>query len=228
MEGPSLGVNGHSFFLDSTVTSSPDLELYTDDAMSVRFGGYFIGWYFQGKCLPHVRLRPTKGISIEWQELFLIVVACTLWFPHFSGKRIQFWCDNELVVAIINSGHSKTPRIMHLLKFLVLLSMKHNFFVRAHHVPAFRTNVSVSGSQGTKKPHTILPSLMTLWQKRFRRTQSGDWQHYQLYFMGRVKHVLFSFAFQTGLRLRRVTFSQLQKEHWCISPHIWLILSSCL
>ena len=42
MEGPSLGVNGHSFFLDSTVTSSPDLELYTDDAMSVRFGGYFI------------------------------------------------------------------------------------------------------------------------------------------------------------------------------------------
>ena len=31
--------------------------------------------------------------------------------------------------------------------------------------------------------------------------------------MGEVKHVLFSFAFQTGLRLRRVTFSQLQKEH---------------
>ena len=58
-----------------------------------------------------MRLRPTKGISIEWQEPFLIVVACTLWFPHFSGKRIQFWCDNELVVAIINSGHSKTSRI---------------------------------------------------------------------------------------------------------------------
>ena len=47
--------------------------------------------------------------------------------------------------------------------------------------PAFRTNVSVSGSQGTKKPCTILPSLMTLWQKRFRRTQSGDWQDYQPY-----------------------------------------------
>ena len=56
-------------------------------------------------------LRPTKGISIEWQERFPIVLAYTLWFPHFSGKPIQFWCDNELVVAIINSGHSKTPRI---------------------------------------------------------------------------------------------------------------------
>ena len=31
--------------------------------------------------------------------------------------------------------------------------------------------------------------------------------------MGEVKYVLFSFAFQTGLRLRRVTFSQLQKKH---------------
>lgn len=90
-----------------------------------------------------MRLRPTKGISIEWQELFLIVVACTLWFPHFSGKRIQFWCDNELVVAIVNSGHSKTPP-------------------------------SYNGPP------------------------------------------------EAGLCRRRVTFSQLRKEHCCILPHIWL------
>ena len=38
MEGLSLKVKGHSFFLDSTVTSSPDLELYTDAAMSLGFG----------------------------------------------------------------------------------------------------------------------------------------------------------------------------------------------
>ena len=140
-----------------------------------------------------MRLRPTKGISIEWQDLFLIVVACTLWFPHFSGKWIQFWCDNELVVAIIILSHSKTPLIMDLLRFLVLLSMKHNSSLSGLTTslgslttsliasPAFRTNVSVSGSQGTKKPHTILPSLMTLWQKRFRGMQSGDWQDYQPY-----------------------------------------------
>ena len=139
-----------------------------------------------------MHLGPTKGIRIEWQELFPIVLAYTLWFPHFSGKPIQFWCDNELV-AIINSDHSKTPRIMDLLRFLVLLSMKHNSSLSGLTTslrslttslipsPAFRTNVSVSGSQGTKKPCTILPSLMTLWQKRFRRTQSGDWQHYQPY-----------------------------------------------
>ena len=42
MEGLSLGVNGRSFFLDSTVTSSPGLELYMDSAMSVGFGGYLL------------------------------------------------------------------------------------------------------------------------------------------------------------------------------------------
>ena len=137
-----------------------------------------------------MRLRPTKGISIEWQELFVIVVACTLWFPHFSGKRIQFWCNNELVVAIINSGHSKTPCMMDLPRFLVLLSMKHNSFVRAHHVPGVSNDITDSLScfqderfrqwlPRHKKTRTILPSLMTLWQKRFRRTQSGDWQDYQ-------------------------------------------------
>ena len=86
-------------------------------------------------------------------------MACALWFPHFSGKRIQFWCDNESVVAIINSGHSKVPRIMDLLRFLVLLSMKHNFFVRARHVPGVSNDIAdalsrlqVVGSQGTQNP----------------------------------------------------------------------------
>ena len=44
------------------------------------------------------------GISIEWQQLFPIVIACALWYPHFAGKRLQFWCHNESVVAI----HGKT------------------------------------------------------------------------------------------------------------------------
>ena len=65
-----------------------------------------------------------------------------IWFPHFSGKQVQFWCDNESVVAIINSGHSKAPRIMDLLRFLVLVSMKHNFFVRVRHVPGVSNEIA--------------------------------------------------------------------------------------
>ena len=83
--------NGRSFFLDSRVTSSPDLQLYTDAASTTGFGGFFNGKWFQGKWPPDLLINKTKGISIEWQELFLIVIACALWYPHFSGKRLQFW-----------------------------------------------------------------------------------------------------------------------------------------
>ena len=99
---------------------------------------------------------------------------CHIWYPHFSRKRIQFQCDNVSVVAIINSGHSKAPRIMDLLRFLVLLSMKHNFYVRACHVPTIVNEIAdaLSQFQDTRyravapqvesTPCTISPSLMIL------------------------------------------------------------------
>ena len=172
------GWNGRSFFLGSMVTPSPELELFTDAASTVGFGGYFNGKWFQGRWLPHMLLSREKGISIEWQELFPIVVACAIWYPHFTGKRLQFWCDNEPVVAIINSGHSKAPRVMDLLRFLVLISMRHNFFVRARHVPGASNVIADSLSRFqierfraaapmvNRDPCTIPPSLMTLWGMR--------------------------------------------------------------
>ena len=168
------GLNGRSFFLDSTVTPSPDLELLTDAASTVGFGCYFNGQWFQGRWLPHMSINRDKGISIEWQEPFPIVVACALWHPHFAGKRIQFWCDNESVVAIINSGHSKAPRVMDLLRFLVLVSMHHNFFVWARHVPGVSNDIAdalsrfqierfrAAAPMANQDPCTIPPSLMTL------------------------------------------------------------------
>ena len=166
--------NGRSFFLDSFLTAAPDLELYTDAAGTVGFGGYFNGKWFQGRWPHHLLINKSTGISIEWQELFPIVIACALWHPHFSGKRLQFWCDNKSVVAIINSGHSKAPRVMDLVRFLVLISMKHNFLVRARHVPGVSNAIADALSrfqvqrfrelapQADQTPCTIPPSLMTL------------------------------------------------------------------
>ena len=102
--------NGRSFFLDSALTPSPDLELFTDAAGSIGFGGYFRGKRFQGR----------------WPACMHL--ACALWHPEFSGKRLQFWCDNESVVAIINQGHSKAPRIMDLVRFLVLILHEEQLF----------------------------------------------------------------------------------------------------
>ena len=56
--------NGRSLFLDSYVTSSPDLELYTDAASSVGFGGFFNGKWFQGQWSPHILIDKRTEISI--------------------------------------------------------------------------------------------------------------------------------------------------------------------
>jgi len=166
--------NGRSFFLDSYITSSPNLELYTDAASTAGFGGYFNVRWFQGRWPPHLLIDKSKGISIEWQEIFPIVIACALWYPQFAGKRLQFWCNNESFVAIINSGHSKAPRVMDLLRFLVLISMKHNFLVRARHVLGAKNKIADAlfrfqvqrfrerTPNADHSPCTIPHSLMTL------------------------------------------------------------------
>ena len=43
---------------------------------------------------PHA-LSQKRGISIQWQELFPIYLACILWGLYWSGKRIRMWCDNK-------------------------------------------------------------------------------------------------------------------------------------
>ena len=45
---------GCSLILESTTTSTPDLELHTDAAGSVGFGGYFQENWFQGHLPPHM------------------------------------------------------------------------------------------------------------------------------------------------------------------------------
>ena len=139
--------NGRSFFLNFprfSLTPTPDLELYTDATSTVGFGGYFQGKWFQGKWLVHLYISKQQGISIEWQDLFPIILACDIWHSYFAGKHLQFWCDNESVVSIMNSGHSKYPRIMDLMRRLVLPSMEHNFLVRAQHVPGVSNAIADS------------------------------------------------------------------------------------
>jgi len=83
------GWYGCSIFLDSTVTLSLDMSLYTNASGAIGFGGYFNGKWFQGRWPPHMQLNKDWGVIIEWQELFPIVVVCAFWFPHFSGSSIS-------------------------------------------------------------------------------------------------------------------------------------------
>ena len=139
--------NGVSLFLDTRATSPPELQLYTDTSGSLGYGGFLAGEWFQGHWLPHHTLSQKRGISIEWQELFPIYLACILWGPRWSSKRIRMWCDNKSVVASINSKHSKSPRVMDLIRAITLETLKYNFTFTATHIPGLDNSIADSLSR---------------------------------------------------------------------------------
>ena len=163
--------NGVSFFLVDTVLSTPDLQLFTDASGSLGYGGYLNGRWFQSHWLPRHRLSPVTGISIDWQEGFAIYIACLLWGPHWSAKRI---CDNLPVVAIINSKPSKSSRIMDLVRSVTMLILVHNFTFTAKYIPGLDNSIADSLSRfqmdrfhslapnASPTPCTIPPSAMAI------------------------------------------------------------------
>ena len=134
--------NGVSLFLQPEQTTSLSLQLYTDASGTIGFGGYLAGQWFQSRWLPEQQLNKTTGISIEWQELYPIYLACRLWGSQWTAKRIVFFCDNESVVRILNQKTSKSPKIMELLRPIVLCTLQHNFTFTAQHVRGIENGIA--------------------------------------------------------------------------------------
>ena len=51
--------------------------------------------------------------NITVNELFSIVIAAAIWGQTWGGKTVRAQCDNMAVVAIVNSGTSREPEVMH-------------------------------------------------------------------------------------------------------------------
>ena len=133
---------GRSFFLLTQWTPAPNLHLYTDSSRSTGFGAYCNGEWFNG------RWSTTQaGHSIQYKELYPIVLAAFTWGYRWSTLKIRFACDNQAVVECITSGTSHCPHIMHLLRNLFLLAATHNFWVSAQHIPGMHNPIADSLSR---------------------------------------------------------------------------------
>ena len=55
-------------------------------------------------------------VHITAKELLPIVIACALWGPKWRGQTVLCRCGNAAVVAIIRSGWSRDPLVMHLMQ----------------------------------------------------------------------------------------------------------------
>ncbi|XP_041922810.1 uncharacterized protein LOC121686960 [Alosa sapidissima] len=129
--------NGISFFYNEVPESSASLDLFTDAAPSVGFGGVFQGQWFAEKWPAEFSAFALGSASSALHELYPVVVASVLWGGSCSRKRITLHCDNAAVVGMINKGRSSSAIIMPLLRRLTWQSVMHNFIINAEHIPGY-------------------------------------------------------------------------------------------
>ena len=123
------GWNGKSLFVNSEWTHANKIKLWTD-ASGVGFGIVFKEEWSYGKWSPS-----EEGNSIEWKELYPIVLAIAMWGSHLAGHRLTVRCDNEAVCQIWKSGTSKSKPVMALLRAGLLLAAWYNVVVLLVPIP---------------------------------------------------------------------------------------------
>ena len=133
---------GRSFFLLSDWTPAPDLELFTESSGSIGFGAYCGGDWFNGHWPPELASH-----SIQYKELYPIVLAAAVWGHRWTTLKICMLCDNQAIVHSLISGSSHCPHIMHLLRNLFYIGVIGNFTISAQHIPGVHNIIADSLSR---------------------------------------------------------------------------------
>ena len=110
---------------------SPDIELVTDASGSWGCGAVCGTQWFQ---LEWDGLGSTKEYGIMAKELLPIVVAAAVWGGSWAGKTVRARCDNQSVMATINTGSCREAEAMHLRRCLAFLEAKGQFHIMAVHI----------------------------------------------------------------------------------------------
>ena len=146
--------SGRAKFLDPQWSSPASLNLYTDASGSHGFGAYFDGAWLRGIWPPHQTL---PHHSIQWQELFAILVAASAWSERLCSRHVTFHCDNQAVVQAWSGLSSRDPSLMGLLRELFWVAARNNFTIRLVHVPGKRNAVADALSRNLMTRFFALP-----------------------------------------------------------------------
>ena len=76
--------------------------------------------------------------SIDFLELFAVLVAVYAWSPYFANKHVIVHSDNQPTVAVINAKSSNSPSMLILIRFLTLHSMLNNIKITSQFIPGAR------------------------------------------------------------------------------------------
>ena len=121
---------------------SPSSVVWSDASGSFGCGAICptIGRWIQLRWDRYRDLSSSGEDSITWMELLPIILVSAVWGLAWRRQKVLVHCDDTGAVAVANSGYSKAPQIMHLLRCLFLIRAFYQF---AMHV------VYVKGAENT-------------------------------------------------------------------------------
>ena len=128
--------NGKSVFLDHWWTPSPEFQLFTD-ASNQGYGAYWKGHWLSGTWSKRERRH-----SIQWKELYAVLLAAVTWGPQWGKRRLLVHCDNQAVVHIWRAGTSKHESLMILVRTLFFTAASHNFTILLHHIQGVNNSLA--------------------------------------------------------------------------------------
>ncbi len=106
--------------------------------------------YFNGQwcILPFIHeFAHLRATSINFREFYAIIMALCTWATSLSGTRVLLYCDNLAICHVINSGTSKSPDIMKLVRFMFYLCALFSIECRAIHLSSSDNGIADSLSR---------------------------------------------------------------------------------
>lgn len=78
----------------------------------------------------------------SYRKIYPIIIVCLLWGKHFARKQILFFCDNEVIVSIINKRRSSVPFINRFVRRITWSSVLGNFIIQASDIPGLNNEIA--------------------------------------------------------------------------------------
>ena len=131
------GWNGVSLMLQADWVQASDLQLYTDASGTLGYGAYYNKAWLSGRWSSMQLER-----SIQWKELYAVVVAVATWGHQWQTKKILVHCDNQ---AIVHAWQAKSPKntlLTKLCRTLFFMAAKNNFNIFLKHLPGVTNQIA--------------------------------------------------------------------------------------
>ena len=134
--------NGRKPLIAPSRTTAEDIGFYTDASGLIGFGLVFGNEWSHGTWsssqVPH---------SIEWKELYAVVLALCTWAPQLKHRRVLLYTDNEAICYIWRTGTSSSKAIMDLVRAGLLLAAHHNIIILLCHIAGHNNTLADSLSR---------------------------------------------------------------------------------